>query len=595
MRQRLWNLVRPEARPRFLALAVVVSVGGLVELLGISTIAEFMGVAATPKERELPGGLLSWIHQQSGAPAEDRLLVALAGTTLVLAFVHAFHSLSVYLRAQFVWLQERELTTTIFAATLKRPYSWFLTRNTGRLHRLLAASHVTQRLIDGVLSSIAKLAVVLTLGLALLWTDPLVAVVSGVTLAVIYRGVLRMTRYILREKGGLAHSSAKEREQLTQEAMVGIRFVKTASKEPFFIERYKNATEVATRSGVFHSIYTDVTRALLEWVAFVGLLCLCYYLTRETQDVVTLLPQLTLYSMACYRLIPAVHELFQLRTRMHFDQVFISEIEEMLDYAETQESLTQKELPDLEECEILARFEDVSFRYEGAERLIFDSLNWELKKGEWIGVVGATGVGKTTLLDLLVGLCTPIQGQVLVGGTVLEPEHANDWRRRLGVVPQDVILLDDTLANNVAFGLEQETIDREKIERVCQAAGLAPFLARLPEGLESQMGERGVRISGGERQRVGLARALYTDPLLLLLDEATSSLDQATEARIVETFKELSGNCTLVTVAHRLSSVKPCDRILVLGEEGIVAEGTFEELLETSPEFRRLNWMEPKT
>lgn len=589
MRQRLWNLIRPEARPRFLLLAGVVSIRGLVELLGISTIAEFMGIAATPVERELPAGLLAWLTVQSGVEPQGRLIFALVGTALVLALVHGFHAFSVYLRCQFVWLQECELSTGLFGATLKRPYSWFLLRNTGRVRRLFAASHVIQRLLDGVLSSVGKLAVILTLGTALLWTDPAVALVAGLALALIYKGVLRMTHFILREKGGKAHTSAKEREQLTQEALVGIRFVKSSGKEQFFIHRHQRATEEATQASAYHAMYTDVTRALLEWVAFVGLLCLCYYLTLETRDVATLLPRLALYSMACYRLIPAIHELFRLRTQMLFDQAFIAEIEEMLDFATQHEALPQKALTGLEESSSLARFEGVSFHYEGSERLIFSDLNWELKKGEWVGLVGATGVGKTTLLDLLVGLCSPTQGQVLVGDTVLGPEFAADWRGRLGVVPQEVILLDDSVAHNVAFGLERETIDRAKVERVCQAAGLGAFLARLPQGLDSNLGERGVRISGGERQRIGLARALYTDPMLLLLDEATSSLDRATEARIVETLEELKGTCTLVTVAHRLSSVKPCDRILVLAGDGIVAEGSFDELQEKSPEFRELS------
>jgi ABC-type multidrug transport system fused ATPase/permease subunit len=338
---------------------------------------------------------------------------------------------------------------------------------------------------------------------------------------------------------------------------------------------------------VYHGIYVDVVRAFLEWVSFVGILGLSVYLILQARDFEQLLPRLTLYSMASYRVIPAIHELFGLWSRVEYDRKYLEEIEELLAGPTIEERGPQKPV-DLSDSVGLVRLRHVDFFYEGCERQILHDISMEVRRCEWIGIVGTTGAGKSTLLDLLSGLCRPSSGTVTVGRTPLDPECIADWQRRIAVVPQEVILLDDTLLRNVAFGVPDAEIDPARVERVCQDAGLADYLERLPEGYQTRLGERGVRLSGGERQRVGLARALYLQPELLLLDEATSALDQATEGRIVATLRELASACTLITVAHRLTSVKPCDRILVLEQGRIVDQGPYQELLERSPAFREL-------
>ncbi len=250
--------------------------------------------------------------------------------------------------------------------------------------------------------------------------------------------------------------------------------------------------------------------------------------------------------------------------------------------------MAQKPIEGLREGLPLIRFENVSFRYPTGDRPILNGVKLEVQRCEWIGIVGSTGAGKTTMLDLMAGLTQPTEGQVVVGETVLTPEFLEDWRRHIGVVPQEVILIDDTLLRNVAFGLDSDAIDPERVAEVCRAAGLSELIETLSDGYDTSLGDRGLRLSGGERQRVGIARALYRRPQLLLLDEATSALDQATEARIVTTLRELARRCTLITVAHRLSSVKPCDRILVMEHGKIAAQGTYDQLVRESKVFQEL-------
>ena len=585
----LWRLVQPRARRRFIGLAVIVLLGGFVELMGIATVAEMMALVATNGKSNLNGIVGTSFTLLDVTTPSDRLRTGLVISLLVLAVVHGYSALRSYLRCQFIWYQDKEICTRLFSVTMQRPYSWFLTRNSAEIQNVMLSGSITQGLLGSSLSALGQLSIACTLGAALIWVDPKVAM-TGVAVVGVAYGLVRLgTRKLLIQKGGEAYEADHQRRKATQEALTSIRFVKTTAREGFFLKRFSQLSEKTSRGMVYHSIYVDVVRSFLEWVSFAGILGLSVYLLLQTQNFEELLPRLTLYTMASYRIVPAIHELFGLWTRLRFDASRLSEVQDMLDGPELGEAVVGEAVQGLDDPKgPLLRFEEVGFTYQEGEPAILNNINLQVNRGEWIGIVGSTGAGKTTVLDLMSGLCQPTAGQVLVGSSVLSPSVTVDWQRRLGVVPQEVILLDDTLANNVAFGFEQNEIDRARVQKVCQAAGLSTLIEGLPQGYETPLGERGVRLSGGERQRVGLARALYLQPDLLLLDEATSALDQATEARIVNTLRDLVSECSLVTVAHRLSSVKPCDRILVLERGVVVAEGTYDELLSGSSHFQEL-------
>jgi ATP-binding cassette, subfamily B, bacterial PglK len=586
----LWRLVQPKARRRFVVLAMVVLMGGFVELLGIATVAEMMSLVASNGQAELRGpvGLVFGGLDLDISLPHDRLRAGLIVSLGILAVVHGYSALRSYLRCHFIWLQDREISTRGFSVTLQRPYSWFLTRNSAELQNTLLSGAVTQGVMGSGLAALGQISVAGILGAALIWVDPKVALVGVSVVAVAYSLVRLGTQRLLIEKGGQAYEADHQRRVVAYEALTSIRFVKTTARENFFLKRFRAYSEASADGMVYNTIYVDVVRAFLEWVSFAGILGLSVYLLLQTQNFEELLPRLTFYTMASYRIVPAIHELFSLWTRMKFDSSRLNEIEELLEGPELGEAVVGETVSGLNEDKPLLRFEDVQFSYDEGERPILDGINLEVGRREWVGIVGSSGAGKTTMLDLMSGLCQPTAGRILVGSSPLTPSVVADWQRRLGVVPQEVILLDDSLLANIAFGFEADQIDAERVKTVCQAAGLSKLVANLPDGYQTSVGDRGVRLSGGERQRVGLARALYLQPDLLLLDEATSALDQPTEARIVGTLRELVNSCTLVTVAHRLSSVKPCDRILVLERGVVVAEGTFDELIAESSHFQEL-------
>lgn len=585
MLSRFWQLIEPKARWRFLLLALVVGLGGLVELLGIATVAEMVRLVANGGEAGQ--GHLSLLFKLFDVETtRQRLNHGLAISIVILAGVQGYSALRSYLRSQFVWLQEKEISTRLLSVTLQRPYLWFLTRNSSELLHLIVTGNLTQMLINGVLQVLGQLSVAATLLITLVWVDPKVALIGGLFVTVAYTLVRLATKEMLTLKGSEAHKANIERRRLASEALTGIRFVKSTGRENFFLKRFDNLSQKAAEGMVYQAIYVDVVRAFLEWVCFAGILCLSVGLVLQEKSFDDLLARLTLYTMASYRIIPAIHELFGLWAKLRFNAHYITDIEELLEGSRLEDSYQVEKLKGTKSKGPFISFQDVRFTYPQGEREILRGLNLSISHHEWVGIVGTTGAGKTTILDLISGLCSPTSGQVVIGESLLTPEVTRDWQRRIGTVPQEVILLDDTLLHNIAFGLETSDIDLARAHQVCLAAGLGSFLETLPQGLDTPVRERGIRLSGGERQRVGLARALYQQPDLLLLDEATSALDQATEARIVETLRGLARNCTLVTVAHRLSSVKPCDRILLIDQGQVIAEGPYKELLEKSPIFR---------
>ena len=585
---RLWALVQERARLSFAMLMGLVAVGGIVELAGISATAEMMGLVASRGEKLAGrplGFLLGTFH--IGDPSA-RLRYGLLWAVGVLGFVHGYSILRTYLRAQFVWLQEKEISSKLFAICLNRPYSWFLERNSADLHRAFSAGSLIQSLLDAALSVVGHLAVAGTLTIALFVADVRVALAALIIVCGAYGLVRIFTHKALSEKGGGAHRADRARRTAAHEALTSIRFVKTTGREKFFVEEYSRHVEGASRGMVFHNIYVNTVRSFLEWVTFACLLSLSVYLVTTGDNLEELLPRLTLYTMAGYRLIPAVHEIFGLWSRLRFDSPLLEQVEGLLALPSLGEGPEQVPVEGLTESRNLVTLEGVGFRYDNAERNALEEIDLQVLRGGWLGVVGTTGAGKSTLLDLISGLSPPTQGRIIVGTSVLGEPVTADWQRHLGVVPQEVILLDDSLARNVAFGVPEEQIDLELVNSVCELAGLSRLLGELPQGLQTRMGERGTRLSGGERQRVGLARALYRKPSLLLLDEATSALDQATEARIIETLRSLTSECTMITVAHRLSSVKPCDQIVVIENGRIAAKGDFDTLLSESEDFQRL-------
>jgi ATP-binding cassette subfamily C protein len=366
----------------------------------------------------------------------------------------------------------------------------------------------------------------------------------------------------------------------------GIKEVKILSKEEFFVNQSMRFSHDAAWSGMKATMLTTLTRPVIEtfWFSLIVLLVLIASMLGESGA--ALLPIIALLAAAAMRIMPALNRILNatiaIRQATYHVEAVATELK-----SKPSNYIVFDQVSQALGFDRTIRFADITFGYPGGAGQILHALSFTIKKGQSIAFVGPSGAGKTTAVDLLLGLLEPQRGQILVDDAPLTSRDVRPWRRNFGYVPQSIYLSDDTIKNNIAFGELPDQIDASRIDAVVKQAQLAEVLARLPDGLDTVVGDRGARLSGGQRQRIGIARALYRNPPILVLDEATSALDNETEREITLAIRSLSGSKTIVLIAHRLSTVAHCDLIIFLVNGVVQASGTYQELIDSNADFRR--------
>jgi ABC-type bacteriocin/lantibiotic exporter with double-glycine peptidase domain len=408
-----------------------------------------------------------------------------------------------------------------------------------------------------------------------------------------YGAIFIAVRRLLTQLGGRRYRANRRRFHVTQEATGGVKELKILGLESTFLRRYRDAAFEMANTLVRIQVLSVLPRYLLEAVAFGGMLLLILVLlTRGDGDISHLIPTLGIVATVGLRLIPSLQQIYGRGTSLRQSQ------EPLMKMHADITNLRRKEPEEATEehhdgvlpltSELVLK--DIVFTYPGAAKPALRGLSLAVRANSTIGIVGGTGAGKTTLIDVLLGLLQPSSGEITIDGQTLKPNTLRAWQKTLGYVPQTIFLSDGSILENIAFGIPLNEIDRVAAERAARVAAIHDFiLSDLPDGYDSQVGERGVRLSGGQRQRVGIARALYHDPSTLIFDEATSALDPMTEAVVMDAVHRISGEKTIVMIAHRLSTVRECDHIFLLREGNVAAQGTFDEIREQDEEFRRFS------
>ena len=595
--RRVYGLLTSGLRRRLWVLGFLVLLSGFFEIAGVASIMPFMGMIVDPR-LALENPWIARIHEL--LPLAPRPFMIFLGVVvlLVLFLSNLISALTVWSILRFSFAAGQDLSKTMFAVYLNHPYLFFLNRNTSELaqNTLFEIGRLVNGILIPSLTIASRVAIALSILVLLLAVNPLIALLSGMLLGAAYGGVFLLVRRTLAQTGQEISKENTRRFQIAYETFAGIKDIKILGREKAFFDLFSGPVERYSLYQSKSQMISLLPRYAMETLAFGGIIALVLVLLSMGGSLGKTLPLISLYALAGYRLMPTLQQIFanwsQIRFNLPAIDKVVADIEALPEFrtGDGRGSMSVPTVPGPENNPLSLkreiRFKEVSFAYPSSDEPVLNRLTVTIPANASVGIVGSTGSGKTTTLDILLGLLEPTEGALLVDGVPVTRENRRRWQASIGYVPQQIMLIDDSVRKNIAFGIPEDSIDEAKVERAARLAHLHDFvLSDLPDGYGTGIGERGVRLSGGQRQRIGIARALYHDPAVLVLDEATSALDNLTETVIMEALATLSRQKTILMVAHRLTTVRDCDFIVVL-ERGKVADiGSYDELLERSALF----------
>jgi len=580
------DLVGHERRYRWVVLVVLALITSGFEMLSAALVYVLLALVADPTGRPA----LPVIGDVQGSLDIDQQTLLL-GLACIMALVFSVRALvrlgETYAHNRIGYNAGARLSTRLISGYLTMPYAFHLHRNSAELIR--NGHQAVNELVRQVFLPTIRIAAEIVLVVAMLALLAVIAPVATV-LAVVVVGsaaalLLLVIQPRLKRLGLRAHNLEKDTLSTLQQSLQGVRDIKMLGLEQTFARIYYRARRGLARATYLRATARELPRTVIETALISFILIFFAFAVATGADSDGILSVLGLFAYAGLRIEPSLHRITAGLNDLKYATAPLDDIHADLMMIESAESITGSDeaIP----FRRALALESVSLRYEGGGQNAIDSIDLTIEPGEIIGVCGPTGGGKTTLVDIMTGLLTPTQGRVTVDGLDLQ-QHARGWQRLLGVVPQMVFLTDDTLRRNIALGVPDSRIDEDAVEEALGLAQLAEFVATLPAGLDTIVGERGVRLSGGQRQRVAIARALYRRPGVLVFDEGTSALDNATEAELMASLERLRGNHTIIMVAHRLSTVRGCDRIVYVDGGRIAGIGNYAGLIESNSSFRRL-------
>jgi len=579
--RRVLFLARPYGRAKLAGVFSLALAQAVFQVIGATSIFPFLAIAADPDRIRRSHFGLRFLALLP--PMNNWELLITTGVIAIVGvlFSNAINLLSEYARTSYAGNFAHWLRVRLLRRMASQPYTYFLQRNSSELLKKIFTDVVnyTNGVLLPLLDTVARAFTAVLLLATLFLVQPMIALSAAIGLGGFYLITFRLLTRKRREIDENLRTHATGFYLEAHQMLGGIKPVKVHRAEEHFLARFAGHSAILAKMGARVAILNSA-RYLVEPLAFAGLVVAVLLLAAKGRDFSDILPNLGVMALAGYRLLPSLQLLYSQLTQVSSMRHAVDEVYDEFVEAETDGSVSPAISSD-----VLARarpfrwndsitLREISFRYPGASRPVLDEFSLIIAKNTSLGVIGPTGSGKSTFVDLLLGLYQPTAGEILIDDEPLTPALVPAWQASIGYVPQDIFLIDDTIARNIAFGLPDDEIDPQQLREACATAQILDFIeTELPDGFDTIVGERGIRLSGGQRQRIGLSRALYHRPSLLILDEATSALDVATEAKLLEALRSLAGKLTMVVSAHRLSTIAGCDKVVDLSNKSaVVAE-----------------------
>jgi len=585
--RRVWRHFSRRRQCQFWFVLGLMLVSTFAEIVSLGAVLPFLGILISPDSvfsHPLAAGVVQALDITSAEQLVLPLTIAFVAAALMSG---AIRMLLLWVSARLVYASGTDLSIDVYQRTLYQPYSVHIARNSSEV---ISGVTIKVNQTVGVLSYCLQLIGSAVLLVAVMGTliaiDPMVALAAATGFGISYGFVTWFThRRLNRNSRRIAHEQTQVVKAL-QEGLGGIRDVLLDGTQSAYCNIYSKADYSLRRALAGNQFISGSPRPAMEALGITLISALAYGLSNQPGGIATALPALGALALGTQRLLPALQQAYGAWSGIVGSQASLADTLDLLDQPLSAEALRTDIMPFY--FQDFMRFDNVCFRYSSEGPWVLDCLNLTIPKGARVGFVGSTGSGKSTTLDLLMGLLHPTEGEFVVDGQPVGEANSRAWQQTIAHVPQAIFLADSTIAENIAFGVPRDEIDLERVMLAADRAQIADFIEGLSEGYNAFVGERGIRLSGGQRQRMGLARALYKQAAVLVFDEATSALDNTTEQSVMKALKGLGGDLTILLIAHRLTTVQSCDIIVELEHGKVVAQGTYVQLLESSPSFRAM-------
>jgi ATP-binding cassette, subfamily B, bacterial PglK len=555
------SLLANDEKKSLYVLTFFMFIMGLFEVVGIASMLPFMSLAMNPEEIN-NSYYLSLLKNTLNLSLRD-FIVFLGSSSLILLVTSGIVQILVNKKLHYyVWGLNHTLSLRLVKKYLKNNYDFFLDRNSSELTKNIITE--VQQVVYGIYLSlvlvISRSIIVVMILLFLLLVNPFVSLLVGIVLVGGYFILYSLMKNKIKKQGQIRTEAHKYRFKAIAESIGGIKEVKLSNKEDIFLKNFEQPSKIYSLATAKKDIYPLIPRYVMEVLAIGGVLLAIVLMFAKGDNINSLIPIATVFVLAGYKLMPSLQMIFRALSDIKYSAKPLDILyTDLYDYKH--EHNKKKQTDDLIFSKKLS-MKNISFSYSKESKDILDNITLDLEYGRSLAIKGTTGSGKTTLVDILLGLLKPTSGYIEVDGVRIDDSNLKDWQQNIAYVPQFIFLLDDTISSNIAFG--DENIDMEKVKWAANQAMLDDVIQGLDNGFETQVGEDGVRLSGGQRQRIGLARALYRKPRLLVLDEATSALDEDTEKRVMSNIYKFSERCAIIMIAHRLSTIEKSDQIIDL-------------------------------
>ncbi|PIY97315.1 MAG: ABC transporter ATP-binding protein [Candidatus Kerfeldbacteria bacterium CG_4_10_14_0_8_um_filter_42_10] len=590
--KKLNEILLPGDKGKLIMLFFLMFVAAILEVVGIGMILTFISIVSDPSKLLNIPWLASILTNIGIDNSRDMLIYGSILLIAIFIFKNVYLIIFYSIQSHFIYNRFSSIATRLFERYMNTPYVFHLKNNTARLIRNITVETTLlgHNVMLPILAIIMDTIMIISIVIFLLVVEPLNTMIVLIIIGGASGMFLRLIRARIHSYGAQSQEERAVMIQGVNEGLGGIKEIMVQNRQPWFVKWFQSSVQNFSKAETYKEIFRLSSKPVIETVAVTGMLLIALVLIWQGRGVESIIPVLTLFGVATFKLMPSLDKVIGNYNLLRYYGYALGPIhDDLINLSPQNQNSQQNSIVDKQKIGLHDRIEleEISYSYPESSKMVLHDLSLTIKRGAAVGFVGASGSGKTTIVDLILGLLECDKGTVKVDGQDIK-NNLPGWQKNIGYIPQFIFLSDNTIRNNIAFGLDKDEINEEKVWSAAKMAQLEEFIESLPDGLDTMVGERGMRLSGGQRQRIGIARALYHNPEVLIMDEATSSLDNRTERYVIESIERLKKDRTIIIVAHRLTTVKNCDTLFIIKNGRVVDTGNYQELLKKSNEFNFL-------